>query len=447
MKRPFWFIACIILLLTFPAFPGLTAQASGEEILYLDDCIDISLKNNPDIGIGYQSIRKAESNLQASYGGLLPDFSLDLYTGHSFYGPSSVQYDAQGRPVQREGFDYESYAMRLSSDISLWRGGSNYSKIKSARFRKDAARSEFNYTKDMLIARVIRSYYNLVRTRMLYMVQIESKKQAEKNLERAKALLEAGSATRADVLRAGVRFSNTKLQVIEARNDMAMAREELKSLMNRRSEAVFEVDTSLAIDYMNTAIEREIDYALKNRSDLKSIKFNLKSAKADIRSAQGGWWPSLGVNFSYYWNDRELVDNPLDVFREEYQWSVTGYISLNVFDRMVTSTRVKTAKADYRIAEYNLEKSELEAVKEIKNLVFGMDEARERMAVAEETIDQANEEVRLAEERYRVGAGTMLETIEAHVALTTAKGDLIRAKCDYLVARADLERATGKMTR
>jgi len=422
MTRPFSFTAGIFIIFSVLAVTGLNAQASQGEILYLNDCIDISLKNNPDIGIGYQSIRKAESNLQASYGSLLPDFSLDLYTGHSFYGPSSVQYDAQGRPVQRDGFDYESYAMRLSSNISLWRGGSNYSNIKSARFRKDAARAEFNYTKDMLIAQVIRSYYNLVRTRMLYVVQVESKKQAEKNLERARALLEAGSATRADVLRAGVRFSNTKLRVIEARNDMAMAREELKSLMNRRSGEGFEVDTTMAIEYMDPAVEREIDYALKNRSDLRSLEFNMKSAKSDIRAAQGGWWPSLGVSFNYNWNDRQLVDNPLDVFREEYQWSVTGYISLNVFDRMVTSTRVKTAKADHRIAEYNLEKSELEAVKEIKNLIFGMNEARERIEVAK-------------------------ETIEAHVALTTAKGDLIRAKCDYLVARADLERATGKMTR
>lgn len=424
-----------------------TVSASRSEVLYLRDCIEISLTNNPDIGIGHEMIRKSESGLQASYGNLLPDFSLDFYTGHSFYGPSSVQYDAQGRPVQNEGFDYENYTMRFSSDLVLWQGGSNYAGIRSAKYRKDAARADFNYTKDMLIAQVIRAYYNLVRTRMLYVVQEESRNQAEQNMERSKALLDAGSATRADVLRASVRYSNTKLQLIEAKNDMVMAREELKILMNRRDDRFFEVDTSLAIEFIEPRQTDEIDYALTNRSDLRSLKFNLQSAKSGITEARGGWWPTIGVNFSYLWNDRQLFDNPIDMFQEEYQWSVTGFVSFNIFDRMLTSTRVKSAKADCRIAEYNLEKKEMEAIREIKNLMFGMSEARERISVANETVTQASEEVRLADERYRVGAGTMLETIDAHVALTTAKSDLIRAKCDYLVAKADLARATGKMTR
>jgi len=134
------------------------------------------------------------------------------------------------------------------------------------------------------------------------------------------------------------------------------------------------------------------------------------------------------------------------MFREEYQWNITGFLSFSIFDRMVTSTSVKTAKADHRIAEYNLEKRKLNAVKEIKNLIFGMNEARERITVAHEIIEQAKEEVKLAEERYRIGAGTMLETIDAHVAYTTAQADLIQAECDYLVAKADLARAAGKMS-
>jgi outer membrane protein TolC len=176
------------------------------------------------------------------------------------------------------------------------------------------------------------------------------------------------------------------------------------------------------------------------------MRYSIKAAKSNISAARAGWWPSLGVNFNYYWNDRKLVDNPIDMFREEYQWSVTGFLSFSIFDRMATSTKVKSAKADQRIAEYNLEKRKLSAVKEIKNLIFGMNEARERITIAHEIIIQAKEEVKLAEEQYRIGAGTMLETIDAHVALTKANADLIKAKCDYLVAEADLARAVGKMS-
>ena len=93
------------------------------------------------------------------------------------------------------------------------------------------------------------------------------------------------------------------------------------------------------------------------------------------------------------------------------------------------------------------EKLKLNAIKEIKSLIIVINEAIERVAVATETVEQAQEDVRLAEERYRVGAGTMLDTIAAQVSLTQAKADVIGAQCDYLVAIADLDRATGKESR
>jgi len=419
--------------------------AEQQDVLSLEECLHIALRNNPDVGISYQGIRKAESALLQSYGRLLPDFSLDLYTGHTFYGPSTVQYDAQGRPIKSSGFDFENYTMRLNADMMLWQGGSNYSSISSAREMREAAEADYEYTKDLITAGVIRAYYNVVRNRMLFKVQEESKRQAAKNLERAEALMEAGSATRADVLKARVRFSNTKLGVIGARNRLVMAKEELKKLMKLGHQENFQVDTTMNIVDKEADPEREINFALNNRDDIKVLEHRLKAQNSEIASARGGWFPSLGVNFNYSWNDRDLVDNPIDMFREEYQWSVTGYLRFNIFDGMQTSSRVKSARADFRIAEYNLEKSRLEVENEVKQLIFSMNEARERIEVASETVLQASEEVRLADERYRVGAGTMLEIIDAQVSLTSARGELIEAKCDYLIAYADLERAAGRM--
>ena len=84
------------------------------------------------------------------------------------------------------------------------------------------------------------------------------------------------------------------------------------------------------------------------------------------------------------------------------------------------------------------------AVNEVKRLILAMQEADERTRVSQETVEQAQENLRLARERYRVGAGTILETIEAEASLTQAQGFLVEAKCDYLIAQADLQRATGR---
>ncbi len=308
---------------------------------------------------------------------------------------------------------------------------------------RDAAREEYEYNRDMITAQVIRAYYNLVRARMLLHVQEESVESANRNLEKAKALHEVGSATRADVLKAKVRYSNTRLSMIQAKNNVKLAEEELLSLLNMREGIEVVVDTTMTVEFAEPDLKREIQFALRNRPDLKSLRYSMESAQAQISAAKGGWMPTLGASFSYGWNDRQIAEN-LNFFKDEYMWAITGYFSFNIFDRFNTSANVQTAKANYRIAEYNLEKARLDAIKEIKSLVLTMEQAWERINVAQETVEQAREDLKLAEERYRVGAGTMLEVIDAQVALTQAKADVIEAKCDYLIARADLARATGR---
>ncbi|UCF05765.1 MAG: TolC family protein [bacterium] len=417
--------------------------ANEVDVLSLDECIDIALKGNPEIGIAWESFNKSKSMLLLNYGRLMPRFTVDFYTGHRFYGPSSVQYDAQGRPVRSDGFDYEDYTLRISSDMIFYSGGRNIHNIRSAMNNRDASREDLMYRKDLISAKVIRAYYDLVRSKMLLHVQRDAMEQAKQSLDRTEALLEVGSATRADVLKARVLHSNTRLNMIKARNAVVLAREELVNVLNIRDGRTIDVDTTMVIEYIEPDTESEISFALANRSDLKSLEHSVKSTSASISAARGGYLPTIGASFGYLWNDRTMADD-LNFFKEEYTWSITGFISLNIFDRFETSSSVKSAKADRRIAEYNLESAKLNAIKEVKSIIFSLREAKERISVASETVEQAMEDVRLAEERYRVGAGTMLETIDAQVALTQAKADVIDAKCDYLIAFADLSRATGR---
>jgi outer membrane protein len=247
------------------------------------------------------------------------------------------------------------------------------------------------------------------------------------------------------VLKARVRFSNTRLAEIQAKNAVALAKEDLSVLLKMADSDAIDVDTTMTIDVVDIDAAAEVHHAMSYRPDLKSLEYNVKSARMGISAARSGWLPSLGAQFGYGWNDRKMAEN-LNFFKNEYSWSISGYLSLNIFDRFQTSSSVKSAKADSRIAEYSLERAKLEAARQVRTLVLTITQARERMAVASETVEQANEDLRLAEERYRVGAGTMLETIDAQVALTQAKADVIQAKCDFLIATSDLALATGTKT-
>jgi outer membrane protein TolC len=441
-KRRSGSAALAVAAFVFSLLPAAVCPAQ-ETIHSLEQCIDIAQKNNPEIGVAGENYRKAEGNLLLNYGNLLPNFNLAFSTGHRYYGPSSVQIDESGRPVQSDGFDYEDYGFRLASDITLFNGGGNISRIRSAMYNRDAAREGLRYRRDFIAASVIRAYYDLVRARMLLRVEEESVEAARKNLERTEALLQVGSATRADVLKAKVRHSNTRLSLIQVKNGVEFAKQDLLAFLKMDGSQAFEVDTTMTIEFKDIDAEAEIRYAMTARSDLRSLEHSIKSAKSDVSAARSGWMPTLGASFNYYWNDRSMAED-LNFFQNEYSWAVTGYLSFDIFDRFQTASSYRIAKADARIAEYNLDKAKLDAANQIRKLILTITQARERITVASETVEQANEDLRLAEERYRVGAGTMLETIDALVAVTQAKAAVIEAKRDFLIATADLAVATGK---
>ena len=109
------------------------------------------------------------------------------------------------------------------------------------------------------------------------------------------------------------------------------------------------------------------------------------------------------------------------------------------FCRAITSypatPNISSAKANRRIAEYNRQQVELDAVREIRGYLNQLREARERLAVASENVLRAEEDLRLAIEKFRVGAGTILDRITAESDLTTTRSEVVTAVVDYLVAQ------------
>ncbi|MDH3214917.1 MAG: TolC family protein [Candidatus Krumholzibacteria bacterium] len=414
------------------------------DIVSLEEAITIATNQSTVVGTSREQLQTARQSVLNNYGRFLPNLALTGYGGHSFIGPTgSVQFDSQGRFVQPSGFDYESYSFSLNSGVTLFDWGVNVKSLSSAKRTAEAAQHDLQYQKDIITARAIRAYYNLVRDKYLTRVAQESVGAAQRNLEQVEAFFAIGSNTRADVLQARVRLGNTQLSLITARNNQEISHATLASLLNFPLNRSFDVDSSLAITKVDPDLESEIEYMLDHRSDLLANRKRVTASRDAITAAENRRWPTFSGSFQYSWNDREFTDLGA-IFDEEYGWGFGVAMNFNIFDRFATKSSIIDAKARSRISEYMLQQAKLDAILEVKTIHLTIKEADERMRVSEETMKQAEENLRLAEERYRVGAGTILETIDAQVSLTEARSSLVRAKCDYLTAKADLLRASGR---
>ncbi len=422
------------------------ALASGAraEQYDLERAIALALEASTNVGVSREQLRSARGDVMRSYGGLMPNLNMNFWAGHSWAGPTTgIVIDDQGRPIQPSGFDYEQYSFSIGSQLSLFNWGANYNTITQAKRSADAAAYDLEYTRDIIRALTIREYYELVRQNKLEEVQVANLEAKRRNLEQIEAFYKIGSRTKADYLQARVDYSNSELLLMNVRNAKALADARLKSRLDIPQDSALEVDESIDFAPAEFDLNSEIDYMFEHLSDLLASRQRIDAARAGISVNEKARYPSIDGSFSYGWNDRAFPGSG-EMFRNNYSWSVGAFLNWNIFDRFQTKANIQNAKAQHRITEYNLQQGKIDAVLDVKQIVLNIEQARERLDLAEETVAAAEENLRLAEERYRVGAGTILETIEASSSLTSAQASLIDARVDYLVNRADLQRATGR---
>jgi len=441
MKGRFFLLSVLMLTLVVLSVPNRPAWA---EKYTLERCIEIALQVSPTVGISRENLASTRTSVLQSYGGFLPNANLSFNVGRNNAGPTSgVLVDAQGRPIPIEGSQYDTYQLSVNGGLMLFNWGANIRRLQQTRHSAEAAVYDLEYQKDFIKAVVIREYYDQVRWEKLRKVREEDVALNTRNLEQVEAFYNIGSRTKADFLQARVTLANSELQLLNAENSLELAQARLVSRLNMPVRTKLELDEDVELIPEDVDITGEVEYMMSHRADLLGSRERVIAANYNVSALKDDRYPDLTAFYSYSWNDRKWNDF-LSMFEENYFWSLGIGLNWNIFDRFVTKAAVLNAEAGRRIAEYDKQQSEIDALLDLQQIVVNLNQARERRDLAAETVTYAQENVRLAEERYRVGAGTILETIQASASLTEASASLIEAQIDYLVNHADLQRATGR---
>jgi outer membrane protein TolC len=448
--------------------PAETPPADTSGLLTLRDCLRIALESSASLRVRDQEVDIAEQDVRAAWGALLPNLSAsgswnrsertDFDLESPFYtGAFDTLYDSAGDmlllPTVREaGTVTEDVTIRstskdwsLSTNLTLFDGLANVNQLRAARAGEEASRFSRRYTREQVIEAVAVAYYNLLRFTKLREVAAETRDQAAAELERTETYFRLGSAAKSDVLQQRVRLEQTKYDLVVADNQVEKAEADLAYAMNQPLARRLEVDTSpLETELVLENIEVLYAEALESRLDLRAAAADAEAADHRAAAATGALLPRLDIYARY---SRSYNESPYRFGSQESEsilWG--GQISWDIFNRFQNWTGRSRARAQARIAEYQLEQTELDAQVEVRQYHNAMREAVEKHNVSTETVIQAEEELRLAKERFRVGAGTQLDRITAEVNLASARAEVVQSVCDYLIARVRLNRAVGRLS-
>jgi outer membrane protein len=472
-SRPF--MAALFMLMTGGLLlspVSLAASTIGDDsalpVLTLSDCVRMALQNSAGLRISEQEVDVASRNVTEAWGSFLPNLSASGSYGKSERTDFDAQYslyETRQRLFETAWGDsvyipYEAWAgtafrdvtvkatsknWGVNANLNLFDGLANINRLKAAQARREAASYSSRYMREMVIQNVAVAYYELLRYHRLKEVAAEAKEHAEAELSRTETYFHLGSAAKSDVLQQRVRLGQTNYDLVVADNRVKKAMADLAYAMNQPPTGQLAVDTSALATTLT--LDENVDHlyamALENRLDLLGVEQEIFAAERMAAAANGAFIPRLDVYMRY---TRSYDESPYRFGSQESQaWIRGAQVSWDVFNRFQNFTNRSKARAQARIAEYRYDQAQLDAQLEIQQYYNAMSEAVQKHLVSVETITHAQEELRLARERFRVGAGTQLERITAEVNLARARADEVQAICDYLISRIRLWRATGRL--
>ncbi|MEW6297698.1 MAG: TolC family protein [Thermodesulfobacteriota bacterium] len=423
--------------------PAKTAQ--GElptgPVLALHEAIEIALSQHPSLRVRQAEVEAARQRVWQQAAGYLPGggytyvYSRQQRPVSAAVGGVNVGdgQEQQRRPAAQL-FNFHSTNVGLSQ--VLFDFGRTLDAIRSAQASVEASRADLETTKQTVIFNTKRAYYSALSSQRLLQVAEETVRQNQKHVEEARARFEVGLAPRFDVTQAQVQLSNAILDRVSARNNVALARETLRTAMGVTGPFGYTLVDTLTREPLVFDDEALLSRAYANRPELRGLRARERAAARDVSALRKRYLPSVTGNAQYNWTGREY---PL---QEGWSWSVT--LTFPLFDDILTAARVGEARASLRGVQAQQEDLRQQVALEVRQGLLNVQEAEESIRVSEQVLVQAQENLALAEGRYSAGVGNIIELTDAQVLLTSARANTVQALYAYKTAVAELERAVGQ---
>ena len=447
---------------TFPAFFIFCFAVTGLEAepLTLEACIERALAHNNQVRLAQQGVRRSVANVKSARAQRLPNVNTTLLnfsrsrTGASVRiqdNPTGEIDPLTGQRIFREettqipGFERNSYSFSTSLNQNLYDGGNTRHVHHSARRFLDSSEKELEGQQATTIFNARRRFFDLLKAQGLVEVQRDAVGLGEKRLEEAQARLEVGAGIRADVLRLMVAAENDQADLINAEQQVLLARANLNHLMGADISQPLEVvpvTDIKPVDMSRISLRDLVTRTQQQNPNMARLSFVLDAAGHDLASAKAAWHPRLNGSISYS-RSNEVFDRVYQDLELNYRLNAGVNLSYNLFDGGIRSASIDRSRISLEAARMNLEQEKRDLALAVEIAYLELARLNKIVTINERTVELAQEDLRLAEESYRVGRGTLLELLDAQVGFTQARSNQISGRYNLVVAVADLERLAG----
>jgi outer membrane protein TolC len=408
------------------ALPALAQEAV--ESVTREEAVRLALERSPAAVGARGATRVAEAGVLEARGAWLPSVNANSTYANS----SNTRFDqSTGQLVS------ESYTAQLQASYELFTGGRKLAGWRAASASLRAAEARERGQRFATILETTRIFYEAAAAEELLVAARQRLERAQRQQEFADTRRLVGTATRSDVLRAELETADAELAVLDAEAQLRTARLALGRQIGRPG-AVQPVAGALPEEAPRIPlVEALVARAEENAPVAVAARAELDRAGSEKLQAWSQYVPSLRMTGGYDWFSFRWPP-------DEESWSLRLIATLPLFNGFTREATVARAEAERRVAEAESRDAVLAARAAVADAAGQIDTAARRVQIAARALELAREDLRVIEERYQLGAATILDLQTSQVALADAEVGWVRARQELGVAVAALEAELGE---
>jgi outer membrane protein TolC len=425
----------LILLFTLLAACPLRAQ---ERAVSLAEAIRLAERTQPGMVQAQRELETASAQRRNAWGNFLPNLNASS-SASMFSSGGASRIDPVTGQVLSGNTTNRSLNTSLSASVDLFTGFRRGAELQAAKAGQTQANAGLVDARFQQALATTNQFFDALSAAQLVGVREASVRRAEEQLKVSVAKLHAGSATRSDSLRSLVTLGNTRLDLIQAQTDLATAEAGLARLIGEagRVRALDDSSFRRVVSAVDTAALRQEAEAGSPR--IQNAVASAEVARANLRASRSAYWPSLTLGANTSWNASRANDY---AFFNQRQLSLQ--LSWSLFNRFDRELTIAQREATFDVAQATAldERRAVEA--ELTQRLAELAAAQAKIDITATSVAAATEDLRVQQERYRLGASTIVDVLTSQEALNQAEVDVVNARFDYLRARAQLEALIGR---
>src|ERR1041384_1540713 len=424
---------CVTLLLLGVVTTSLAAQqpdsTQAPAEVSLAEAIRRSLLVQPAMVQAEGTERNAGAARRTSFGAFLPSVSV----GGSASLGSQSRFDVNSQKVIPPTWNYGT---NLSASVDLFTGLRRMWTLKSAGATLTAAEAGTLTQQFQTTLATKQAFYNAIATEELVHVAEAQLRRAQLELQVSVDKLHAGSATRSDSLRSTVDYGNARIALLQAQANLATAQTNLGRQIGV-DQAVRALPDSTLPPMPDTAALRAA--TIEQSPQLRQAEAQASAARAGAWSNRSQYFPTLTL--AYGGNRQDTIFANAFTSNPTHTWTVS--LRWTIFNGFTREQSQVAADVQRDVAEAQAADTRRLVNAQLSQQIAALQTSYTQIDISQSNVASATEDLRVQQERYRVGAGTILDLLTSQANLTQAQTNLVQARFNYLIARAQLEALLG----